>query len=140
MKSRHFSLPTSKLHPKRRGDLPTESVTATAAREDSSLRRKVSQWNARIESLAGLEARGISRVPPAERHEASTAQYRGMALLWFSANISANNVAVGLLGPLVFKLGFLDAALCAIFGLILGATGAAYYSTWGPRSGLRSMV
>lgn len=140
MKSRHFPLSTLKLHSKRRSDLPTESVATVAASEDSPLRLKVSQWNARIESLAGLEARGISRVLPEERHEASTAQYSRMALLWFSANISANNLAIGLLGPLVFKLGFLDAALCAIFGLILGATGAAYYSTWGPRSGLRSMV
>ena len=133
-------LPTWRLHPEHRSDSPTGSVAAAATNEDHSLRRKLSSWNARIESLAGLEARGISRIPPTERPEASTAQYRDMALLWFSANISANNLAVGLLGPLVFELGFLDAALCAISGLILGAAGSAYYSTWGPGSGLRSMV
>ena len=136
------SFPSSDMEPalKRRSDSPTGSVAAVAIAERSFFRRKLSRWNARIESLASLEKRGISRVLPTERHEASTAQYRDMALLWFSANISANNLAVGLLGPLVFKLSFLDAALCAIFGLVVGASGAAYYSTWGPRSGLRSMV
>lgn len=140
MASPSLPLPTWRLHPKRRSDSPTRSVVAAATSEDHSLRRKLSSWNARIESLASLEARGISRVPLTERHEASTAQYRDMALIWISANLSANNLAVGLLGPLVFGLGFLDAALCAIFGVILGAAGSAYYSTWGPGSGLRSMV
>lgn len=30
---------------------------------------KIATWNERIESLAGLEARGITRVLPEERHE-----------------------------------------------------------------------
>ncbi|KAK0612628.1 hypothetical protein B0T17DRAFT_593520 [Bombardia bombarda] len=44
--------------------------------------------------------------------------------MWFSANISANNLAVGLFGPLVFGLG------CS----------TAYTRIWGPQSGNRTMV
>lgn len=77
---------------------------------------------------------------PDERHAPSTFGYVQMALLWFSANISANNLAVGFLGPLVYQLSFLDAALCAVFGSLLGAIGTAYMGTWGPQSGNRTMV
>lgn len=100
----------------------------------------LSKWNQRIESLAGLEARGITRVLPEERHGASVMGYIQMALLWFSANITANNLAVGFLGPLVFNLGFLDSAMCAVFGILVGSAATAYMSTWGAQSGNRTMV
>lgn len=99
-----------------------------------------SKWNERIENLAGLEARGIQRVMPEERHGASAMGYLQMLLLWFSANISVNNLAVGLLGPLVYNLGFLDCAICTIFGVILGSLSTAYMSIWGAQSGNRTMV
>jgi purine-cytosine permease-like protein len=48
--------------------------------------------------------------------------------------------AVGMLGPLAYDLGLTDSALCAAFGAVLGAAGAAYMSTFGPESGNRTMV
>ncbi|KAJ5543804.1 hypothetical protein N7513_003391 [Penicillium frequentans] len=63
-----------------------------------------------------------------------------MALLWFSANVTANNMAVGILGPLDYSLGFVDSALLATFGAFLGAAGVAYMGTFGPASGNRTMV
>ncbi|EGU81961.1 Vitamin B6 transporter [Fusarium oxysporum] len=96
--------------------------------------------NNRIEGLAGLEARGIERVLPEERQEASSAADLQVAVLWFSANLSLNNLATGLFGPMVFGLGFLDSALLAVFGTILGACSTAYMATWGPQSGNRTMV
>jgi hypothetical protein len=101
---------------------------------------KFRQWNTRIENLAGLEARGITRVLPEERQAASLMNYMQMVLLWFSANITVNNLAVGLLGPLVFQLGFVDCALTAVFGTIVGSASTAYMSTWGAESGNRTMV
>lgn len=101
---------------------------------------KLSKWNQKIESLSGLEARGITRVLPEERHEASLLGYIQMALLWFSANVSANNLAVGMLGPLLFNLGFLDSAMCSVFGILVGASATAYMSIWGAQSGNRTMV
>lgn len=101
---------------------------------------KAARWNAKIESLAGLEARGITRVLPEERQPASVLGYIQMTLLWFSANITANNLAVGLLGPLVFGLGFTDSAMCAVFGTVVGSAATAYMSIWGAQSGNRTMV
>lgn len=63
-----------------------------------------------------------------------------MATLWFSANISANNLAVGLLGPLLFGLGFTDSAMCAFGGILVGSAATAYMSIWGAPSGNRTMV
>ena len=101
---------------------------------------KLAQWNTWIESLAGLEARGIVRVTPEERHRGSIRGYAQMAILWFSINVTANNLVVGLLGPLLFNLGFVDSAMMATFGSLLGSAATAYMSIWGAQSGNRTMV
>ncbi|KAK4188297.1 putative purine-cytosine transporter [Podospora australis] len=93
-----------------------------------------------LESLSGFEARGIMRVLPHERDPPSTMADAQVFLLWFGANISVNNLAVALLGPLLFNLGFLDCAMCAVFGAVLGSFSTAYMSIWGPVSGNRTMV
>ncbi|KAF2136823.1 uncharacterized protein K452DRAFT_236843 [Aplosporella prunicola CBS 121167] len=90
--------------------------------------------------LTRFETHGIARVPPSERQAPSKINYAQIALLWFSANTTANNLAVGLMGPLVFGLGFTDAALCAVFGAVLGALSTAYMGVWGAPSGLRTVV
>ncbi|KAF5011052.1 hypothetical protein FDECE_2791 [Fusarium decemcellulare] len=114
-----------------------ENVSTLEPVEASSFLKTV---NRRIERFAGLETRGIDRVPPEERQPASSAADLQVALLWFSANLSLNNLATGLFGPMVFNLGFLDSALLAVFGTILGACSTAYMATWGPISGNRTMV
>jgi hypothetical protein len=105
-----------------------------------ALPKVVTKWNDWIESLRGLEARGITRVLPEERKEPSRWDYVQMSILWFSANVTANNLAVGLLGPLLFQLGFLDSALIATFACLMGSLGPAYMSIWGAQSGNRTMV
>lgn len=87
-----------------------------------------------------FETRGIERVDPADRHRVSTGAYLQMFMLWFSANLTANNLALGLLGPSVYDLSYLDCALCATFGALLGSAGTGYAATFGPRSGNRTMV
>ena len=98
------------------------------------------RWNARIEGLAGFEARGLARVPESERHPPSNMGLLQMFLLWFSANLTINNLAIALTGPLLFGLGFVDCALCGVFGVALGALSTAYMATWGAVSGNRTMV
>ncbi|KAK5995719.1 Purine-cytosine permease fcyB [Cladobotryum mycophilum] len=117
-------------------DAPIDTSIKTEAAVPSTLKR----LNARLESLAGFEARGITRVLPEERLPASFANDLQVALLWFSANVSINNLAVGLLGPLTLGLGFLDCAMCAVFGALIGSLSTAYMSIWGPVSGNRTMV
>lgn len=123
---------TSSSEDVRSGDVP-----APAKIPVPSLLRRL---NDRIEGLAGFEARGITRVQPDERQPASAMADLQVTLLWFSANVSVNNLAVGLFGPLVFNLGFLDSAMCAVFGALLGSCSTAYMSIWGPVSGNRTMV
>ena len=96
----------------------------------------------RLEELAGAEARGIERVPEWEREERKTslADYIQMGLIWFSSNLTANNITLGMLGPLTFELGLTDCLLLGTFGSMVGAIGVAYISTFGPMSGNRTLV
>jgi hypothetical protein len=118
----------------------TEVTSSSSSGPDIVIPSKLLSFNQRIESLAGLEARGITRVLPEERHEETLLGLVSMAFLWFSANLTANNLAVGFLGPLVFELGFVDSALCAVFGAFVGSALTAYMSIWGAQSGNRTMV
>lgn len=101
---------------------------------------KLSRWNRTIESLNGFEARGITRVPSNEREPPTLAAMVQIAIMWYSANITLNNLAVGFLGPLLFELGFLDSAFIVVFACFVGSIGPAYMATWGPLSGNRTMV
>ena len=101
---------------------------------------RLKRWNDKIEGLAGLEARGITRVLPEEKHDISSIGYVQMWILWFSVNITVNNLAVGFLGPLVFSLGWVDSVLLTVFGCALGSVGTAYTSTFGAESGNRTLV
>lgn len=94
-----------------------------------------------MERLLGVEARGIERVPESERPaKASLADFVQIMLIWFSANLTLNNLALGLLGPLVFYVGLKDAMWLGTFGSIAGSLGTAYISTFGPLSGNRTLV
>lgn len=88
-----------------------------------------------------FEARGIERVAPDERmKKLSWVSYMQALLLWVSINLAANNVTLGMLGPAVYGLSFQDSALCAVFGCFVGALVASWMATWGPISGIRTMV
>lgn len=104
------------------------------------LKGRLANWNARVEGLAGLEARGITRVLPEEKHKGGLSGYLQMFALWFSINLVPNCIITGLLGPLVFSLGWVDSVCIVIFAGALSSCGAAYISTFGPESGNRTMV
>ncbi|KAL9624561.1 MAG: hypothetical protein Q9160_001225 [Pyrenula sp. 1 TL-2023] len=104
------------------------------------LRGRLARWNNAVEGLAGFEARGITRVLPSEKHGGGTRSYVSMFALWSSMNLCALNITTGLLGPLVFELGWVDCICIVIFANAISACGAAYTSTFGPESGNRTMV
>lgn len=87
-----------------------------------------------------VEARGISRVLPADTQPLTWQSYAQAFVLWFSINLAAVNVTLGMLAPVVFGLGFTDAALCAVLGSALGSCAVAYTATWGAKGGVRTMV
>lgn len=55
-----------------------------------------------------LEARGIHRVEPSERHSIKKLGYVQIALFWTSINLAANNITLGMLGPATYALSFTD--------------------------------
>lgn len=87
-----------------------------------------------------IEARGIQRVEEHERQALTWIAYLQVFLLWVSINLAANNITLGMLGPTVYGLSFLDASLCSVFGAVVGSLVAAWAATWGPISGNRTLV
>jgi hypothetical protein len=97
-------------------------------------------WYAKTQRLAGkfgVEQRGIERVPSDER---STAHISQVGTMWLSANMVVSSFAIGALAYPVFYLGFIDTILIIFFVNLLGITPVAFFSTFGPRFGLRQMV
>ncbi|KAF1954941.1 hypothetical protein CC80DRAFT_549660 [Byssothecium circinans] len=121
--------------------LPLHESSAGPSEETFAGRVQL-KWKSWERQLAeyNLEARGIQRVEPDERHDLRSLGYGQIAIFWFSINLAANNVTLGMLGPAVFELGFIDSCLCAVFGMLVGCLPVAYLATMGPKSGNRTMV
>lgn len=83
------------------------------------------------------EVRGIEVVPEDERTDTS---YWNAGSMWMGGNTVVPTFSIGTLGSQVFGLEFWDSVLTIIFFNILGALTVAFYSTFGPRLGLRQMV
>lgn len=110
--------------------------------DDTLLGRTNSAWKSFERQLVAynLEARGIQRVEPDERQDLRLLGYSQVAIMWFSVNLAANNITLGMLGPAVFALGFIDACLLSVFGAFLGSLVVAYIATFGPKGGNRTMI
>lgn len=85
----------------------------------------------------GIETRGIERVSPAERDHV---RIFDNFTLWLSANLVISTVALGALATNVFKLGFLDGVAAILIFNALGILPVAFFSTLGPKLGLRQMT
>lgn len=116
---------------------------AASASSPSKFGAKIARHIQKFEKqlvVYNLEVRGIQRVGLDERLDLTWKNYAQAFLLWFSINLAANNVTLGMLGPAVYGLSFTDASLCAVFGSVVGSLPVAYIATWGPVSGNRTMV
>jgi hypothetical protein len=106
-----------------------------------SIDGKLSYWGVKMENIWGVEARGITRVTTREKKVPRPLHdYFHMFSLWFSINLQAVNIIIGLLGPLVYGLGWVDCVCIIIFADALASSGVAYLATFGPESGNRTMV
>lgn len=99
-----------------------------------------SRWDRVKASFKSAETRGIEPVPLEERQPVTSSTSLHMLLMWFSMSLATNNIIVGSMGTLVLGLSFKDAAFCAVFGNMIGVTTVGYMSTFGPRSGNRTLV
>lgn len=88
-------------------------------------------------SERGIEMQGIERIMPQER---SHVRIFDNCTMWLSSNLVVPTVALGVLAKSVFGLGFWDTICAVIIFNILGALPVAFFSTLGPRLGLRQMV
>ncbi|KAK8103916.1 purine-cytosine permease [Apiospora kogelbergensis] len=95
---------------------------------------------ARIQKIAGrfgVEQRGIERVPSDERTKESMSE---VGTMWLSANMVVSSFAIGALSQPVFGLGYVETALTIVFINALGILPICFFSTFGPRFGLRQMA
>ncbi len=96
-----------------------------------------SQVKQRPVEETGIESHGIERVSPATR---THVRIFDNFTLWLSANLVLSTVALGALATTVFKLGFWDGVASIVIFNILGILPVAFFSTLGPKLGLRQMT
>ncbi len=85
----------------------------------------------------GIETHGIERVSPETR---SHVRIFDNFTMWLSANLVISTVALGALAIPVFQLGFWDSVAVIILFNIIGVLPVAFFSTLGPKLGLRQMT
>ncbi|KAE9406856.1 hypothetical protein BT96DRAFT_954685 [Gymnopus androsaceus JB14] len=85
----------------------------------------------------GVETRGISPVPIEERTDT---QFYKLFFIWFTMNFNILSFSAGTLGPVAYGLGIRESCLVILFFNLLCCLPPAYFSTWGPKLGLRQMV
>src|ERR1700681_1973958 len=90
-----------------------------------------------ISEERGIETHGIERVSPATR---SDVRIFDNFTMWLSANLVISTVALGAIAIPVFQLGFWDSIAVIIIFNILGVLPVAFFSTLGPKLGLRQMT
>jgi NCS1 nucleoside transporter family len=86
---------------------------------------------------AGIEAQGIERVPPEAR---SHMRILDNFTMWLSSNLVLSTVALGALAINIFGLGLWDSIGIIIAFNFLGVLPVAFFSTLGPKLGLRQMT
>ena len=85
-----------------------------------------------------MESRGIERVLPSERNH--TQHLSDCMWMWLAANSTTSTFSLGTLGASVFGLEFRPAVLTIIFFNLLSTIPVAYFSTFGPKLGLRQLT
>lgn len=85
----------------------------------------------------GLETHGIERVSPSTR---THVRIFDNFTMWLSANLVISTVALGALAVPVFGLGFWDSVAAIVLFNVLGVLPVAFFSTLGPKLGLRQMT
>src|SRR5207248_1117132 len=84
-----------------------------------------------------LETHGIEHVSPKTR---SHLRIRDNFTMWLSANLVISTIALGAIANLAFGLGFWDSVAVIIIFNALGVLPVAFFSTLGPKLGLRQMT
>src|SRR5436305_823501 len=84
-----------------------------------------------------IETHGIERVSPKAR---AHVRIFDNFTMWLSANLVISTVGLGALAIPIFSLGFWDSLAVIIIFNVLGVLPVAFFSTLGPKLGLRQMT
>lgn len=101
--------------------------------EHSTWITRINRW---IQAI-GAEESGIERIKECDR---TNQKPWSLFIIFFSSNINTATLALGYLGPTVFKLGWWDSFLCILFFNILAALAPALVAQFGHKLGLRTMT
>src|SRR5438094_752515 len=85
----------------------------------------------------GLETHGIERVSPKTR---THVRIFDNFTMWLSANLVISTIGLGALAIPIFGLGFWDSLAIIIIFNVIGVLPVAFFSTLGPKLGLRQMT
>jgi NCS1 nucleoside transporter family len=85
----------------------------------------------------GIETHGIERVSPTTRTHVRIIDNFTM---WLGANLVISTIALGTLANFAFGLGFWDSVASIVLFNALGVLPVAFFSTLGPKLGLRQMT
>ncbi|ODV82340.1 purine-cytosine permease [Suhomyces tanzawaensis NRRL Y-17324] len=83
------------------------------------------------------ETKGVDLITDEEKTDDSILN---AATMWWSANLVIATFSLGALGITVFGLDFWTSVLTIIFFSLLGVLPVAFFSTFGPKLGLRQMI
>src|SRR5260221_3457774 len=85
----------------------------------------------------GIETHGIERVSPTTR---THVRILDNFTMWLGANLVISTIALGTLANFAFGLGFWDSVASIVLFTALGVLPVAFFSTLGPKMGLRQMT
>jgi NCS1 nucleoside transporter family len=85
----------------------------------------------------GIETHGIERVSPTTR---THVRILDNFTMWLGANLVISTIALGTLANFAFGLGFWDSVASIVLFNALGVLPVAFFSTLGPKLGLRQMT
>ncbi|CAE6537049.1 unnamed protein product [Rhizoctonia solani] len=113
-----------------------EQRQVAEAKDVTSFQGKLAAFTVRL-SQYGVETRGVVPTPPEARNDT---RFWNLLFLWISANFNILAFSTGSLGPAIFALGLKESLLVIFFINLLSAMLPAYFSTFGPRLGMRQMI
>ncbi|CCM01207.1 uncharacterized protein FIBRA_03255 [Fibroporia radiculosa] len=85
----------------------------------------------------GIETNGIQPIPQEERTDTRLYQ---MFFVWFSCNLNVLSFGTGSAGPAFFGLGVRESLIIILIVDLVSCIFPAYFSLFGPKLGMRSMV
>ncbi|CAE6384304.1 unnamed protein product [Rhizoctonia solani] len=113
-----------------------EQRQVAEAKDITSFKGRLAAFTIRLAQY-GVETRGVVPTPPDARNDT---RFWNLFFLWISANFNILAFSTGSLGPAIFALGLKESLLVIFFINLLSATLPAYFSTFGPRLGMRQMI